>query len=121
MPTPSSTAGTMPARHSPRPGRISPPTGRPWVSLPHSPRASASAHERNHGPSPMRLRGLGAAGAQLLGARGWEPRPARRLAMTRKQRRAMFIVLPICVLALAALLVAVALRDTIVFFLTPRE
>jgi len=41
--------------------------------------------------------------------------------MTRKQRRAMFIVLPICVLALAALLVAVALRDTIVFFLTPRE
>ena len=41
--------------------------------------------------------------------------------MTRKQRRAMFILVPICVLVLAALLVAVALRDTIVFFLTPRE
>jgi cytochrome c-type biogenesis protein CcmE len=41
--------------------------------------------------------------------------------MTRKQRRAVFIVLPIAVLALAVLLVAVALRDTIVFFLTPSE
>jgi cytochrome c-type biogenesis protein CcmE len=42
-------------------------------------------------------------------------------AMTRKQRRALFILLPLSVLALAVLLVAVALRDTIVFFLTPKE
>ena len=41
--------------------------------------------------------------------------------MTRKQRRAVLIVLSVCGLALAVLLVAVALRDTIVFFLTPRE
>jgi len=41
--------------------------------------------------------------------------------MTRKQRRAVFILLTVSVLALAVLLVAVALRDTIVFFLTPRE
>ena len=41
--------------------------------------------------------------------------------MTRKQRRAVFIVLSVCVLSLAVLLVAVALRDTIVFFLTPGE
>jgi cytochrome c-type biogenesis protein CcmE len=41
--------------------------------------------------------------------------------VTRKQRRAVFIVLSLCVLSLAVLLVAVALRDTIVFFLTPGE
>ena len=41
--------------------------------------------------------------------------------MTRKQRRAVFIILSVCVLSLAVLLVAVALRDTIVFFLTPGE
>ena len=41
--------------------------------------------------------------------------------MTRKQRRAVFIVLSIGVLTLAVLLVAVALRDTIVFFHTPKE
>ena len=41
--------------------------------------------------------------------------------MTRRQRRAVFILLTVSVLALAVLLVAVALRDTIVFFLTPRE
>jgi cytochrome c-type biogenesis protein CcmE len=41
--------------------------------------------------------------------------------VTRKQRRAVLIVLSVCGLALAVLLVAVALRDTIVFFLTPRE
>jgi cytochrome c-type biogenesis protein CcmE len=41
--------------------------------------------------------------------------------MTRKQRRAVFILLTVSVLALAVLLVAVALRDTIVFFFTPRE
>jgi cytochrome c-type biogenesis protein CcmE len=41
--------------------------------------------------------------------------------MSRKQRRAVFILLTVSVLALAVLLVAVALRDTIVFFLTPRE
>jgi cytochrome c-type biogenesis protein CcmE len=41
--------------------------------------------------------------------------------MTRKQRRAIFIVLSIGVLSLAVLLVAVALRDTIVFFHTPKE
>ena len=41
--------------------------------------------------------------------------------MTRKQRRAVLIVLSLCALSLAVLLVAVALRDTIVFFLTPRE
>ena len=41
--------------------------------------------------------------------------------MTRKQRRAVFIVLAIGVLSLAVLLVAVALRDTIVFFHTPKE
>ena len=41
--------------------------------------------------------------------------------MTRKQRRGVFILLAVSVLAFAVLLVAVALRDTIVFFLTPRE
>jgi len=41
--------------------------------------------------------------------------------VTRKQRRAVFIVLSVCVLSLAVLLVAVALRDTIVLFLTPGE
>jgi len=41
--------------------------------------------------------------------------------VTRKQRRAVFIILSVCVLSLAVLLVAVALRDTIVFFLTPGE
>ena len=41
--------------------------------------------------------------------------------MTRKQRRAVFILLTVSVLAVAVFLVAVALRDTIVFFLTPRE
>ena len=41
--------------------------------------------------------------------------------MTRKQRRAVFIVLAIGVLSLAVLLVAIALRDTIVFFHTPKE
>ena len=41
--------------------------------------------------------------------------------MTRKQRRAVFIALGIGVLTLAVLLVAVALRDTIVFFHTPKE
>ena len=41
--------------------------------------------------------------------------------MTRKQRRAVFIVLSIGVLSVAVLLVAVALRDTIVFFHTPKE
>ena len=41
--------------------------------------------------------------------------------MTRKQRRAVFIALSVGVLSLAVLLVAVALRDTIVFFHTPKE
>ena len=41
--------------------------------------------------------------------------------MTRKQRRAVLIVLSVCGLSLAVLLVTVALRDTIIFFLTPRE
>ena len=41
--------------------------------------------------------------------------------MTRKQRRAVFIVLSIGVLSVAVLLVAVALRDTIVFFHRPRR
>src|SRR6266508_3381318 len=41
--------------------------------------------------------------------------------MTRKQRRAVFLVLSIGVLSLAVLLVAIALRDTIVFFHTPKE
>ena len=41
--------------------------------------------------------------------------------MTRKQRRAVFIGLAVAVLSLAVLLVAVALRDTIVFFHTPTE
>jgi cytochrome c-type biogenesis protein CcmE len=41
--------------------------------------------------------------------------------MTRKQRRAVFIVLSVGVLTLAVLLVAVALRDTIVFFHTPKD
>ena len=41
--------------------------------------------------------------------------------MTRKQRRAVFIALSVGVLTLAVLLVAVALRDTIVFFHTPKE
>jgi cytochrome c-type biogenesis protein CcmE len=41
--------------------------------------------------------------------------------MTRKQRRAAFIAVGIAVLSLAVLLVAIALRDTIVFFHTPSE
>ena len=41
--------------------------------------------------------------------------------MTRKQRRAVFIVTGLAVLCAAVLLVAVALRDTIVFFHTPKE
>ena len=41
--------------------------------------------------------------------------------MTRKQRRAVFIVTGLAVLCVAALLVAIALRDTIVFFHTPKE
>jgi cytochrome c-type biogenesis protein CcmE len=41
--------------------------------------------------------------------------------MTRKQRRATFIGLGVGVLGIAVLLVAYALRDTIVFFHTPSE
>jgi cytochrome c-type biogenesis protein CcmE len=41
--------------------------------------------------------------------------------MTRKQRRAGFIALSVGVLSAAVLLVAIALRDTIVFFHTPKE
>jgi cytochrome c-type biogenesis protein CcmE len=41
--------------------------------------------------------------------------------MTRKQRRAAFIAVAVGVLTLAVLLVAFALRDTIVFFHTPSE
>ena len=41
--------------------------------------------------------------------------------MTRKQRRATFIALSVGILSAAVLLVAVALRDTIVFFHTPKE
>ena len=42
-------------------------------------------------------------------------------AMTRKQRRAAFIALSVGILSAAVLLVAVALRDTIVFFHTPKD
>lgn len=41
--------------------------------------------------------------------------------MTRKQRRAVFIVTGLAILCLAVLLVTIALRDTIVFFHTPKE
>ena len=41
--------------------------------------------------------------------------------MTRKQRRGAFIGLGVGVLTIAALLVAFALRDTIVFFYTPSD
>jgi cytochrome c-type biogenesis protein CcmE len=41
--------------------------------------------------------------------------------MTRKQRRAAFIAVGVAILSVAVLLVAIALRDTIVFFHTPRE
>ena len=41
--------------------------------------------------------------------------------MTRKQRRAVFILLSVSILSLAVLLVVVALRDTIIFFHTPKE
>jgi cytochrome c-type biogenesis protein CcmE len=41
--------------------------------------------------------------------------------MTRKQRRAAFIALSVGILSAAVLLVAVALRDTIVFFHTPKD
>ena len=41
--------------------------------------------------------------------------------MTRKQRRATFIAVSVGILSAAVLLVAVALRDTIVFFHTPKE
>jgi cytochrome c-type biogenesis protein CcmE len=41
--------------------------------------------------------------------------------MTRKQRRAIFIALSVGILSAAVFLVAVALRDTIVFFHTPKE
>src|SRR3954471_11992004 len=94
MPTPSSTARMTPAPHSPGRASSSPPTRRRWANSPPLPRALGSAHEE---------RALG------------------RGPMTRKQRRAVFIVLTIGVLSLAVLLVAVALRDTIVFFHTPKE
>ena len=42
-------------------------------------------------------------------------------AMTRKQRRAAFIALSVGILSAAVFLVAVALRDTIVFFHTPKD
>ena len=41
--------------------------------------------------------------------------------MTRKQRRATFIALGVAILGLALALVLFALRDTIVFFHTPKE
>ena len=41
--------------------------------------------------------------------------------MTRKQRRATFIALSVGILSAAVLLVAIALRDAIVFFHTPKE
>jgi cytochrome c-type biogenesis protein CcmE len=41
--------------------------------------------------------------------------------MTRKQRRATFIALAVGILSLAVFLVIFALRDTIVFFHTPKE
>jgi cytochrome c-type biogenesis protein CcmE len=41
--------------------------------------------------------------------------------MTRKQRRAAFIAVGVAILSAAVLLVAIALRDTIVFFHTPTE
>ena len=41
--------------------------------------------------------------------------------MTRKQRRATFIGLGVGILGLAVFLVLFALRDTIVFFHTPKE
>ena len=41
--------------------------------------------------------------------------------MTRKQRRATLITAGVGVLAVAVLMVAIALRDTIVFFHTPKE
>ena len=41
--------------------------------------------------------------------------------MTRKQRRAAFIALSVGILSAAVFLVAVALRDTIVFFHTPKD
>jgi cytochrome c-type biogenesis protein CcmE len=41
--------------------------------------------------------------------------------MTRKQRRATFIALGVGILGLAVFLVLFALRDTIVFFHTPKE
>jgi cytochrome c-type biogenesis protein CcmE len=41
--------------------------------------------------------------------------------MTRKQRRAVFILVSVGILALAVLLVTFALRDTIVFFHTPKD
>lgn len=41
--------------------------------------------------------------------------------MTRKQRRATVIAAGVGILAIAVLLVAIALRDTIVFFHTPSE
>ena len=47
-------------------------------------------------------------------------KPRARL-MTRKQRRATFIALSVGILSAAVLLVAIALRDTIVFFHTPKE
>ena len=41
--------------------------------------------------------------------------------MTRKQRRATLIAMAVGILSVAVLLVLVALRDTIVFFHTPKE
>jgi cytochrome c-type biogenesis protein CcmE len=41
--------------------------------------------------------------------------------MTRRQRRGVFIALGVAILSLAALLVMMALRDTVVFFHTPKE
>src|SRR5262245_34264720 len=118
MPTPCSTARTTPARRWPRRAATSPPTRRRWAPSPRLPTAWASAHDRlakaPSGTTLARLLALAVGRAPVRRAwflgTGEACGRARHSAMTRKQRRGVFILLTVSVLALAVLLVAVALR-----------
>src|SRR5690349_13644296 len=95
-PMPSSIARKTPAPPWPRPAGTLPPTRRHSRNWRHSPRPWIWDHEA-----------AGSFARRLVAHPRW--RAADSLAMTRKQRRATFIVLGVGVLAVAVLLVAVAL------------
>src|SRR5436190_724091 len=118
MAWPSASSATVAS--SPTRAGISPPTRKRWPSSPPLPRPSGSAHEKHASPSPRAsptalrtpsTRGEGRGGrleapTVLLAAPHPNPLPieewgegiAEHAAMTRKQRRAVFIVLSIGVL-----------------------